>query len=83
MLSRWKERADMDWEDVPRPRAASRSSELFGYVLLDADNSSDPSSGSVADSAKANRVAGYRSDVEGEPPDQDFADSSRSTRAMS
>jgi len=27
MLSRWKTREDMDWEDIPRPRFAARSSE--------------------------------------------------------
>ena len=40
MLSRWKKRADMDWEDIPASRAPARSSESMRYAY--GENNNDP-----------------------------------------
>jgi hypothetical protein len=75
MLSRWKKREDMDWEDIPRPRATARSSEserrIWGVQLIFSDSSPIP----IAGGAEADRVAGHRSNVESESPKMETADS--------
>jgi len=68
MLSRWKKREDMDWEDIPRPRATARSSESKRKMREDWLIFSDSSPITVAGVAEADRVAGHCSDVESESP---------------